>query len=70
MSTIPILLTLASIVLLYSSMLVIFGIGTSCLVCGDLICVADLVEVTGLSVDGFTGNKQAGSRRLYYPPLM
>lgn len=57
MCTIPALLALASIVLLYSAMLVILGVGTSCLFAEDLVCTADLVGVTGSLFDCFTENK-------------
>ena len=69
MFTLPALLALASIVSLYSSMLVIFGL--PCLFAGGLICVTDLVGATGPFVDGFTENKQIKVEiKAYYPPLM
>lgn len=64
MATIPELLALASITLLYSAMLVAFS--TSCLFPGDLICTADLVGAAGPLVGGFTENKQARLGQLFY----
>lgn len=61
MSTVPILLGSASIVFLYSSIVVIL--------CLDLICVA-VLGAAGPLFDGFTENKWAKLEQLHYPPSM